>query len=303
MLRLLAIAAMLKTLTTPYVRANDPMEHLRLDPKGRFGAFIDGNGMGLSIVDLHSKAVSKVSEAQVGASFFWAPDGFRLFYREIAPGKDGKPVSIIKAYDAYLSRSVKIDEVPGLTGYLTFDPRDLRMQLLTTNGIRTKRIYFPDERLARWQVAQRNESGKWLATQKGLLWVTQGGYAIRRLEDDGTALESFDISPDGNTAAWATNGGRIYVSKKGKKPNFIGFGRDPRWHPTKPRLLFAGARMVGNKAASYDLKIADLDGAARFLTSTQYSDERWPQWHPDGNQILYTIGKTTDLFVLDFQPE
>ncbi len=303
MLRLLALAALLKTLTSPFVRASDPLDHLKLDPKGRFGAFIGGKGLGLSIVDLRSKVVSKVTEGQVGASFFWSPDGFRLFFRELALAKDGTTVSTIKAYDAYLSRTVKVDEVPGPTGILTFDPRDLRMQLMTTNGIRTKRIYFPDERLARWQVAQRNESGKWLATQKGLLWVTQGGYAIRKLEDDGTGLESFDISPDGNTVAWATKGGQIFVSKKGKKPSFIGYGRDPRWHPTKPRLLFAGARMVGNKAASYDLKVADLDGAARFLTATQYSDERWPQWHPDGNQILYTIAKTTDLFLLDFHQE
>lgn len=303
MLRLLAIAALLKTLTTPYIRANDPLDHMKLDPKGRFAAFLDAPSHGLSILDLHSKAVAKVTQGQVGASFFWSPDGFRLFYRELAQAKDGSPISTVKAYDTYLNRSVALDTVPGSTGYLTFDPRDLRMQLMTNNGIRTKRIYFPDERLARWQVAQRNETGKWLATQKGLLWVTQGGYAIRKLEDDNSGLESFDISPDGNAAAWATTGGQVYVSKKGKTPSLIGFGRDPRWHPQKPLLLYAGARMVGNRAASYDLKVADLDGAARFLTATQYSDERWPQWHPDGNQILYTIGKTTDLFVLDFHPE
>lgn len=303
MLNFFVIAAIVKTLTTPFVRANDPLNHLRLDPKGRFGAFIDDQGMGLSIVDLRTKTVSKVSTAQVGASFFWSPDGFRLFYRELALGNDGKPFSTVRAYDAYLSRSVKVDELKESTGLLTFDPRDLRMQIMGVNGIRTKRIYFPDERLARWQVSQRNESGKWLATQKGMLWVTQGGYAIRRLEDDGSALESFDLSPDGDTAAWATADGRIYVSKKGKKPSLIGHGRDPRWHPKLPRLLFAGARMVGNRAASYDLKIADLDGASRFLTATQYSDERWPQWHPDGNQILYTIAKTTDIFVLDFKQD
>jgi len=176
------------------------------------------------------------------------------------------------------------------------------LQLMSLDGIRTKRIYFPGERLARWQVAQRNEPGKFLATQKGIIWVTQGGYAMRRLKDDAAALDSFDISPDGNWIAWATTEGHIYASHNGKTPKLIGFGRDPRWHPEKPLLVYAGARMVGNHVINYDLRVADMKGGGRFLTSTQYSDERWPQWHPKGNQILYTIAKTTDVYLLDFKP-
>lgn len=296
-----ASAAEVKTVVTPFIRAGDSLNHMRLDAKGRFAAFIDGSGLGLGVVDLKTKTIHKVSQGQIGASFFWSPDGFRLFYRELAKAPDGAISSTLKAFDAYLGRSVTLEKMAYPTGFLTFDPRDLRMHLMSPMGIRTKRIYFPDERMARWQVAQRNESGKWLATQKSMLWVTQGGYQLRKLEDDKSGIDSFDISPDGNAAAWATKSGKIYVSKKGKEPSLLAHGKDPRWHPKKMRLVFAGARMVGNRAASYDLKIADLDGTARFLTKTQMSDERWPQWHPDGEQILYTLARTTDLFVLDFQ--
>jgi hypothetical protein len=73
---------------------------------------------------------------------------------------------------------------------------------MSSNGIKTRRIYFPDERLARWQVAQRTEKGKWIVTQRGVLWVTQGGFAMRKLEDDGSPIESFDVSPDGSMIAW-----------------------------------------------------------------------------------------------------
>lgn len=292
-----------KMVSTPFVRGDDAMDHLRLDPKGHFAAFIRGGGRGLSVVDLKTKQIFDVTKAQVGASFFWSPDGYRLFYRELSLDEHSAVQSTVKAYDAYLNRSIKLDELPYSTGFLTFDPRDLRMHLMSPAGIRTKRIYFPDERLARWQVSLRNESGKWLATQKGMLWVTQGGYAMRRLQDDDTGVESFDISPDGNTVAWATNYGRIYVSKKGHDASFFAWGRDPRWHPTKSMLVFAGGRMVGETAANYDIKIADLNGATRFLTATQYSSERWPQWHPNGQQILYTVAKTTDLFLLDFHQE
>lgn len=297
----LAQASEVKTLTTPFIRANDALEQMRLDPKGHFLAYTPQGGTGLSVVDLKTKSIYKVSNVQVGASFFWSPDGYRLFYREHQRTRSGGLKSVLKAYDCYLSRTVTIEEMPYPTGILTFDPRDLRMHLMSAKGIRTKRIYFPDERLAKWQIAQRTESGKWLATQQGVLWVTQGGFRIQRMDDDGKGLDSFDLSPDGSTIAWATTGGKLYISKDGRKPRFIAYGRDPQWHPAKPILLFAGARMVGNTAVSYDVRVTDMDGHGKFVTATQGTDERWPQWHPKGTQILYTVAKTTDVFLMDFK--
>lgn len=293
--------AIVTPVTTPFLRGTAALNHMRLDPKGRFLAYIGDDGLGLSVIDIKSRNIYKVSDAQVGASFFWSPDGFRLFYREQAKASPASEVaSVVKAYDCALGRSVVLDEIPMPTGFLTFDPRDLRMHLMSPKGIRTKRIYFPDERLARWQVAQRNEAGKWLATQAGILWVTQGGYAMRRLEDDDTGVDSFDIAPDGDAIAWATRGGRVYMMRSGKPVAMVGHGRDPKWHPEKPRLVFAGARMVGNRAASYDLKVVDGNGTSKWLTGTQHSDERWPHWHPDGNQIIYTMDRSTDVFLVDF---
>lgn len=292
-----------KPVTTPFLRVDNALNTMKVDPKGRFIAYVRDGGLGLSVVDLKTKAIFNVTDAQVGASYFWSPDGFRLFYRELVKKHDEptKVVSLVKAYDCALGRSVLLDDLPFPTGILTFDPRDLRMHLMSAHGIRTKRIYFPDERLARWQVSQRNEQGKWMATQGGILWVTQGGYAMRRLEDDGSGLDSFDIAPDGSAIAWATKAGRVYLTKSGKNPVFVAYGRDPKWHPEKPQLVFAGARMVGNTAVSYDLRLADAKGAGKFLTSTQYSDERWPHWHPRGAQIIYTVAKTTDVYLMDFK--
>ena len=47
------------------------------------------------------------------------------------------------------------------------------------------------------------------------------------------------------------------------------------------------------------VRVVDGNGVGKWLTTTQYSDERWPHWHPDGTQILYTIGRTTDVFLVD----
>jgi hypothetical protein len=303
--------------TTPYLRADNALNFMRMDPKGRFLAYIGDDGLGLSVLDTRTRDIYRVSEQQVGASFFWSPDGYRLFYRELMGEEtvsDEPPVlgqprakgvthvrSVVRAYDCVLHRSVVVDDVPLPSGLLTFDPRDLRMHLLTPKGIRTRRIYFPDERLARWQVAHRNEDGKFLVTQAGVMWVTQGGFAMRKLDDDDTGVESFQISPDGTTIAWATKGIRVYTSRGGRPPVFIGYGRDPSWHPERLQLVYAGARMVGDVAASYDLRVADLKGGGKFLTTTQTSSERWPYWSPKGHQILYTIDHSTDVFVMDFK--
>jgi hypothetical protein len=197
---------------------------------------------------------------------------------------------------------VDIDKIPRSSGLLTFDPRDLRFLLMSESGIHTKKIYIPSQRLALWQIAGRHDPGKWLATQKGLLWVTQGGLVMKKMPDDGKELAAFDISPDGEWIAWATEGNRIYAARDGKQPTFIGYGRDPKWHPTKRLIAFAGARMVGDKAVNFDLKIADVKGRSKFLTASQYSSERWPQWQKGGQKILYTVEQTTDLYLMDFRP-
>ena len=294
--------ATLKTIATPYLRTNQALHHLRMDPKGRFLAFGGDDGQNLWLADLKSQDIFQVSHGYVGGAFAWAPDGIRLFFREQVRQADGSVASILSAYDSALSRSVTLERIKGPTSYLTFDPRDLRLQLLSPGGIHSKRIYFPDERLARWQVGQRAEEGKWLATQQGILWVTQGGLAMRRLDDDGSGIESFDVSPDGNRIAWATRGGKVYLSHDGRLPQLVGPGRDPRWHPDRPEIIYAGGRVVGDTTIGYDLRLADLNGAGRFLTATQYSNERWPQWHPNGRQIIYTIAHTTDVYVMEFKP-
>jgi hypothetical protein len=307
-----------KPSATPILRGTNAFHQMKLSPKGRYLAYTDENGLGLNAIDLKTKFIYRVSDEKVGQSFFWTPDGSRIFYRELVRSPLKKPRtdsdaerkenqwetpirSKIRAFDCSVARNIDIDTIPRTTGLLTFDPRDLRFLLLSESGIHTKKITFPNQRLAQWQIASRNDEGKWLATQKGILWVTQRGLVMRRLEDDSKNLSSFDISPDGQWIAWSTEGDRIYISHEGKMSQFLAYGRDPKWHPTRQLIAFAGARMVGNKAVNFDIKIADVRGQAKFLTATQFSSERWPHWDKEGEKIMYTVDQTTDLFLLDFK--
>lgn len=300
-----ARAVTYKTVLTPWMRLDDGPSGLRLDHKSKNLAFTNDKGFGLQVLNIETKKVFLVTSEYVGTSYFWAPDGIRLFYREQirqdAPDKKNYTISSnLSAFDTKLGKNILLETVQGPTGLLTFDPRDLRIYLMQKGSILSKRLSFPDDRLARWQIAQRTDNGRWVGTQNGMLWVTQAGFAMRRLADDGSPIESFSLSPDGTTAAWATVLGNIWVSRAGEKPHKLDRGKDPTWHPDKPILLYAGARVVGNTVVNHNIKVSDMKGSSRFLTYTQGTSERWPQWQDQGKKVLYTHEKSTDIFQMEF---
>lgn len=284
------------------LRLGDAPEMLRLDPKGRFLAFRQGEV--LKVLDLKDSGVHRVGVVPAGPSYTWAPDGFRLIY--LNTKSTPKVVTTnIEVFDAALVASKTVRTVDSATGFPTMDARTLGAYVFTPGGLTTVKLSFPDDRLAKWQIAHRqNGKGKYVATSGGMLWFESGesrggdSSKMTRLEDDGSALESFAMSPDGSAVAWATVDGYVYRSIDGAAAELVDRGRDPSWHPEKGELLYAGARMSGNKIAGFDLKAAGSRDK-RFITNTPFSDERWPQWDKAAKRIFYTVARTTDIFMID----
>lgn len=293
---LLSVAPWLKAAEV-VARGPDQFDRLLIDPQGKYAAYVGKDGIGLYVLDLKSRDIHLAAKGQVSNSFFWAPDHTRLFYRELV--QQDELVSRIGAFDAYLKKSVTLETLTKQSGPLTLDPRDYRMQFLTPDGLKTRRLDLPDARFAKWQIKNLKSGGKWLATQKSILWLTMGGTVMTPLKDDGSGIDSFAIAPDGQHIAWATKNGFVYTSYLGRSPQKIGRGADPQWHPKKPNLIYASAQEVGDTIVSYDIRISDGVSRGRLLTRTQFSNERWPQWLPDGRRIAFTIQNTTDLYVMD----
>lgn len=283
------------------LRTEGPMVGMRLNKNHTQMAFTDQRGQSLRIMDLETQDVTEVTPHRVGEAFFWSPDGHRLFYRELI--RDKKAVtSEIKAYDTSLNTTAAIDSLNGFSGFLTLDPRDYSVYIMHEKGIMSKRLDFPGERFARWQKRAKIEQGRFVATQKSILWLSDLGLTLNALPDDKSGVESFDISPDGKVIAWATQSARIYISSQGEPPKLLGRGRDPRWHPFRSLLLYSGARMLGSKAYDYDIRISDVNGEGRFLTHTPDQAERWPQWWGDGN-IIFTAEGSTDLWKMSYNAD
>lgn len=284
--------------TQVWLRLPEAVQNLRIDPHGRYLAYQAKTTQELKVLHLESKNIFSVSKRYVGGAFFWAPGGHRLFYRELQSDRQQKITSNIKVFDVAQRRSHQLESFASSSGLLTFDPRDLTFQLMHAGGIKVKKIYYPSNRLAKWQIGRRTQGGKWLATQRGMLLVDSSGRAYVKLEDDGTGLAAFAIAPRGDAVLWGTQGGRIYLQQEGGEVSYIDRGRDPSWHPQGQLFAYAKSIYVGNRLVDYDLQLRDRRGQGRFLTRTRFSRERWPVWKADGQQILFTREKTTDIFAL-----
>jgi tricorn protease-like protein len=291
-----------KTEIAPWLRIDGGITYLKIDPTGRYIVHADREAMGLELIEIKTRKVFEITKHKVGPSFFFSPDGYRVFYRELVK-KEGKGeiMSRLLAYDIPQHKKITLEEISSSSSYLTFDPRDLRLKLLSEKGIVTRQIVFPDERLARWQAAQRSDLDKWLVTQQGVLWLTHTGYTMKKLDDDGSGIESFDIHPHGNMITWATSKGGVYFSAEGKEPVKLGMGRDPKWHPREPLIIYAGAHLVGKKIISYDIRMVDTKGKGVFVTKTQSANERWPVFTHDGKTVLFTLEGSTDIHKLEIK--
>jgi hypothetical protein len=292
----------LKPIAKPIFRLDTELSQLRLNTSGKLLAYNPAGKPGIRILSLDSGQIIEPSGYFIGPSFFWSPDGARLFFRELR-AQDGETTSVLRAWDTAQNRNIEIEKFPGSSGFLSFDPRDHRILVLHAGGLKTKKLKFPDNRIAAWQSAQRKDTGKWVMAQKGGVFVTESGFTMQKLDDDGSGIESFDISPDGSSATWATKAGKIYVSKDGQKPDFLDWGRDPKWHPERLLIVYAGGRMVGNQASDYDLKVATPGSKGSFLTATQQTAERWPVWKPDGKTIFFTAEGSRELYSMAFVPQ
>lgn len=278
-----------------WLRLKEAVTNLRLDQHGRYLAYLPKEGSGLKVLQIKNRYIYRVSKQRVGGSFFWAPAGHRLFYRELHLDKNNKIASTIKVFDVAQRQSHQIESLPSSSGFLTFDPRDLTFRIMYGKGlIKINKIYYPDNRLAKWQVGQRTQGNQWLATQQAILVVKGNG--TTRLADDRSGISSFMVSPRGQAIIWATNKGNIYLHDSDGKVQFIDRGLDPAWHPQGQRFVYAKAIYIGNQLIDYDLRFADRHGYGRYLTRTRYSRERWPNWL--GEQIVFTREKTMDLFAI-----
>lgn len=290
-----------KVASQALIRLEGPIFQAKMNASASLLAFTDTAGRSLRILDLKTHEVIEVTPHRVGAAFFWSPDGVRLFYRELI--KKGQAVeSLLQAFDAHLNQSVLLETIPGSSGYLTYAPYQQTAYLLHEKGILAKRLDFPGLRLANWQKKKPTYDGQWIATQSAILWLTDLGLTLKKMEDDGSGVASFSISPDGQSIAWASEKGLIYTAQAAHpEARQIDRGRDPSWHPYLTLLVYAASRKIGEKTYDYDLKVSDLRNTPRFLQSSPDIAERWPIWI-DADTIIHTAEGTTDLLQLQLKP-
>jgi Tol biopolymer transport system component len=289
---------LLRPSTMAVMRTEGGLNHLSLCPNKKLLAFTNDQGQSLRVMDLATQQIIEITPHRTGPGFVWSPDGVRLFFRELIRDKDGV-LSELAVYDTMLNQKTVLDTLRGSSGFPMLNPYDNSLSMMHEKGILQKRLEFPGERPARWQKQKRNAVGTWIVSQSAVLWLGELGLELQKVQDDGSGISSFTLSPDGRRMAWATKAGRVYAAVDGGKVELIGDGRDPSWHPFHTLLVYAAARKIGQKTYDYDLRLHNLAGVGRMLTQSPELKERWPIWL-DATTLLYTGESTTDLFRLSF---
>lgn len=290
--------ALSKEEVKPWLRVGSTLNYIKADPKkNRYLAYTDRKDGGLYVLDMKTKKNHIVSRKNVNGSFVWSPDGIRIVFRPQVKVK-GHVKASLSVYDLFLGKMVKLDELAHQSGFLTFDPRDNKIMLMHEKGVIQKTLKFPDSRLAKWQMKLGQQRGRWLVGEGGVVFLNYNGRLTKRLEDDNSGVESFDISPNGQKIVWATKNASIFYAIDGKESKFLDYGRDPKWDKSSEQIIYAGAHLVGKRVSGFDLKMTDLNNNKKWLTKTPMSNERWPELLKNGT-LLYTKSSSTDIYALN----
>ena len=284
------------------LRVGERIRHLKIDPlhKKRLAYIQQRTGM-LKVVDMSTLLISSVDGPGIGAGFFWSPDGIRIIYRkQLNINKKFK--AGLFAFDYRLKKKVKIDDLAYLSGFPVFDPRDYLITLIHQKGVLQKRLRLPKSKLARWNLSRVERSGNFAVSDQNVILLSPSKKGMKKLKDDGSGIQSFDVSPKGDRIAWSTkNHNLFYAHDKWSAIKSIvkriDFGVDPVWVGDNEHIVYSGVRRIGNKIAGYDLKISDLKDNKAWLTKTYGLQERFPVIMPR-NAIFYTVFGTTDIYGL-----
>lgn len=278
---------------------NEP-ENISLSPNGEYIAHVEQDPQGqksLVVTSLREKKETRVDRIDHGLHYFWAPHGFRLMYKKTS-WDQGKAHSYIYGYDVKLKKIIKVSEIPVLSGYISISPFDFVMRILNEDlNIINIKLNYPGSRLAKWQENKKLGNYQYLFTRNKVLRMSTYLSSLKELKSDSSPISSYSVSPDGTQVVWATEKNNIYMVNSDEKVKFVDRGRHPVWHPKSKSILYAGGRVLGYTVVRYDLKIMDRFGRKIWLTQTQSSDEKWPTWSKKANAIIYSIDRTTDLYL------
>lgn len=284
------------------LRLPEKVHHLKQDPFfGTRIVMVEERTGALKSLHLPSKRLTTISPGGVGAAFFWVSDGVRLIYRKQVLRKN-RIYGDLRVFDHHLKKSFSLETIQGFSGYPSFDPREGRILLIHARGMIQKRVRLPRSRLAKWQMKREEKYGSFAVTPQGMMYISPSSKSMQRLRDDGSGIQSYDISRNGRQVVWSTIRGGVYRgedrwSTHAPTSMFVGYGKDVSWMHDDKNIVLSGARVVGDRAGGYDLRMISPSGEGVWLTQTFASHERWPLSLPTGS-IIYTVENTTDLFAI-----
>jgi Tol biopolymer transport system component len=129
-----------------------------------------------------------------------------------------------------------------------------------------------------------------------IMSMTANGSHRQRISSTGHI--ALDVSADGQVIVAKCGSEICRLNRDGTELTTLGPGARPMFSPDGTRILFHARGGSDN----FDIWAMDADGTNRVnLTTASTANEQFPDWFPDGSQIVYNSDRNpnTDLFIAD----
>ncbi|MBT3496777.1 MAG: hypothetical protein HOG68_08105 [Candidatus Marinimicrobia bacterium] len=106
-------------------------------------------------------------------------------------------------------------------------------------------------------------------------------------------------SPDRKKLIFEVVGGKLWVLEIAKlKLTNLGIGHEPAWNPESNKIVYMQTEDDGYRITSSDIFVIHIDGTNRMnLTQTADRTEMRPDWHPNGEWIIYDLDGLDPIYM------
>ena len=285
-----------------WIRLKNQMSHLRVSPNQRYLAFFEKKTKKLNIIDLVRRGSQAIATLDnVEKNFLWSPFSQRVFFA--SQKMNGKKLKIaVTVYNLQTKDSTDIYHLDSNISQLSYDRNNFRLLFMEGGKLHSSLLRFVTKKGSSWEKPKGFTFGNWIIKRRKIYWLNYK--KLHLVQDLSSDIQSFDVSQDGKNLVWSTSKNEIMKSYLGQRAEFVDEGKSASWHPYEKIICYASMRKFSNKVINWDLKVVDAQGRKKWLTSSPYRNENWPQWFVGSeHNILYTSERTSDLFKLKFYEE
>jgi Tol biopolymer transport system component len=263
-------------------------------PDGGSLLLTTGNYRGLWLLKMSDHNLQQLND-YMGAGYepVFSADGKMIYFRQDRFDQGRK-------FSALIGQSVVTKEEIRIEPFT----RGLSTPQLSKNDVL---IYRKNEILTVWQ-EQGKPQGATIQAQEPVVYIRDTKIVLsdngeeRILSPAGAGHYVWpSLSPDRTKLLFTKTGTGTFISDlAGNIISELGYANAPKWSPDGKWIAYMVDRDDGYTFTASDLYITSMDGKTRFQVTNTDRIDLYPEWSPDGNEIVFATNEG-QIYLLNLQ--